>query len=272
MPLLSNWTRPQRRGLLFLMLLFVAGHLTLFLTNQSQQQRTTIHPLPGHLIAERDSLLTQLQTSDTIYPFDPNRLSPWLAYRLDLPKSIVDCIQSRVRNHKFFYTAQDFREYVGLDDEKFQKIQHLIRFKNRRSQSKFTVVKKEKKQLNTATVEELQTVFGIGPIVANRIVSARQSLQGFLVKDQVGDVWGIDRSTWINLWQSFALDSVPNHSIDVNTATISELAANHYISHGLASRIVAFRTYSEKKIIWDSIADKFELDSIHIARIALYLK
>ena len=64
-----------------------------------------------------------------------------------------------------------------------------------------------------------------------------------------------------------SLDSVPNHSIDLNTATISELAENPYISPSLASRIVAYRTFHEEKISWNSIADKFELDSIRIARI-----
>ena len=53
---------------------------------------------------------------------------------------------------------------------------------------------------------------------------------------------------------------------------ISELAENPYISPSLASRIVAYRTFHEEKISWNSIADKFELDSIRIARIALYLK
>lgn len=108
--------------------------------------------------------------------------------------------------------------------------------------------------------------------MADRILTTRQSLQGFLVKDQVEDIWGIDHSTLTNLWKSFALDSTPKHSIDINTATISELAANHYISYSLASRIVAYRTNSENEINWDAIANKFELDSIHIARIALYLK
>jgi hypothetical protein len=55
-------------------------------------------------------------------------------------------------------------------------------------------------------------------------------------------------------------------------ATISELAENPYISPRLASRIVVYRTFHEEKMSWNSIADKFELDSIRIARIALYLK
>ena len=85
-------------------------------------------------------------------------------------------------------------------------------------------------------------------------------------------IWGIDTPTLTNIWESFSLDSVPNHSIDINTATISELVKNPYISPSLASRIVAYRTFHEEKISWKSIADKFELDSIRIARIALYLK
>ena len=108
--------------------------------------------------------------------------------------------------------------------------------------------------------------------MADRILTTRQSLQGFLVKDQVGDIWGIDHGTLTNLRKSFALDSIPNHSIDINTATISELGANHYISYSLASRIVAYRTNIENEINWDAIANNFELDSIHIVRIALYLK
>ena len=68
------------------------------------------------------------------------------------------------------------------------------------------------------------------------------------------------------------MDFVPNHSINLNTATVSELAKTPYISSSLASRIVAYRTFHEEKISWNSIADKFELDSIRIARIALYLK
>ncbi len=45
------------------------------------------------------------------------------------------------------------------------------------------LIKLKQKQLNTATAEDLESVFGIGPTLADRILTTRQSLQGFLVKD-----------------------------------------------------------------------------------------
>jgi hypothetical protein len=68
MPQFSQWTRPQRRGLLFLALVFVVGHFLLFFANQEQYNTSSLRPLPGHLIAKRDSLLQQLTKKDTILP------------------------------------------------------------------------------------------------------------------------------------------------------------------------------------------------------------
>ena len=270
MPQFSQWTRSQRRGLLFLALVFVVGHLLLFFVNQEQHDTTLLRPLPDDLVAKRDSLLQKSMKKDTIYPFNPNLLSAWHAYRLDLPKSLVDTIQSRVARKRYFQTAQEFKKFTGITDQKWQEIKPLLRFpKWENEQEKRT--KRRKKQINAATAQDLQAVYGIGPVLAARILSSRQELNGFLVRDQLQDIWGIDMSTLTNLWESFSLDSVPNHSIDINTATLSELARNPYISAGLASRIVAYRTFHEEKISWNSIADKFELDSTRIARIALYL-
>ena len=102
MPQFSQWTRPQRRGLLFLALVFVVGHLLLFFVNQEQHDITLLRSLPDDLITKRDSLRQQSFKKDTIYPFNPNQLSAWHAYRLDLPKSLVDTIQSRVSQESYF--------------------------------------------------------------------------------------------------------------------------------------------------------------------------
>lgn len=128
MPQFSQWTRPQRRGLLFLAMVFVVGHFLLFFANQEQQYTTLLRPLPDHLIAKRDSLRDQSPRKDTIYPFNPNRLSAWHAYRLDLPKSLVDTIQSRVAQESYFQTAQEFKEFAGIADQKWQEIEPFLRF------------------------------------------------------------------------------------------------------------------------------------------------
>ena len=108
MPQFSQWTRPQRRGLLLLALIFVVGHLLLFFTHQNQHNVASVYPLPDQLIVKRDSLLQKLPKKDTIYPFNPNRLTAWQAYRLDLPKSLADTIRSRVAQERYFQTAQEF--------------------------------------------------------------------------------------------------------------------------------------------------------------------
>jgi len=105
MPQFPQWTRPQRRGLLFLALVFVGGHFLLFFVNQEQHDTTLLRPLPDDLITKVDSLRQQSFKKDTIYPFNPNRLSAWHAYSLDLPLSLVDTIQSRVAQESYFQIA-----------------------------------------------------------------------------------------------------------------------------------------------------------------------
>jgi hypothetical protein len=84
--------------------------------------------LPDQLLVKRDSLLQQLPKKDTIYPFNPNRLSAWQAYQLDLPKSLADTIRSRVAQQLYFQTAQEFKKFAQIPEEKWQKIEPLILF------------------------------------------------------------------------------------------------------------------------------------------------
>jgi competence protein ComEA len=272
MPLSSSWTRSQRRGLLVIVILFVLGHSLLYFASSPEQTEVLLSTFPDDLIARNDSLSQHTTSKDTIYPFNPNFLNEWQAYRLELPKFLVDSIKSRVAQKKYFNSVNVFKQYIDVPDSVWQKIEPLVKLSKRIYHPNFQRENRPKKQLNLATAVELEQVYGIGPSLSSRIIDLRTTLGGFLAKDQLSDVWGIDKAVLTNLWHSFTLDSVPsNQKLDINFATVSELASNHYIGYSLASRIVAHRTHTGHIDYWHSIADNFELDSIRIARIALYL-
>lgn len=132
--------------------------------------------------------------------------------------------------------------------------------------------KRIKKELNTATAADLQRVYGIGEVFANRIISMRNTLGGFVVKDQLNDVWGLSPETQQNLWESFVLDSTPIiKKQNINNLTIAQLAQNYYVNTSLASRIVAVRKQKERLSSWSDLATILELDSVKKARLLLYL-
>jgi hypothetical protein len=70
---------------------------------------------------------------------------------LDLPKSLADTIRSRVAEERYFQTAQEFKKFAQITEEKWQQIEPLILFPKWQIERNSTRSKRRKKQLNTAT-------------------------------------------------------------------------------------------------------------------------
>jgi DNA uptake protein ComE-like DNA-binding protein len=118
----------------------------------------------------------------------------------------------------------------------------------------------------------LQQVYGIGPVLSQRIIAMRNQLGGFLIKDQLDDVWGLKSEVQEQLWVYFRLDSVPFiEKQNINNLTIAQLSKSPYISASLASSIVALRTQKDSLTSWKDLAVISQIDSIKKARLSLYL-
>ncbi len=128
------------------------------------------------------------------------------------------------------------------------------------------------KDLNTATVEDLKSVCGIGATLSERIIKFRDRLGGFLVNEQLCDVYGLKPEVVNRALLQFQVTGVPSvNKININKAGMEELSQVLYINRSLASEIVryrningAFRSFQELGHV-----DKFPTEKLD--RIALYL-
>ena len=129
-----------------------------------------------------------------------------------------------------------------------------------------------KSDLNLATREELMAISGIGEVLSARIIKFRDRLGGFLVVDQLYDVYGLEPEVVAKALERFEVVSLPEvEKINLNEASAEELSRLIYISPELARQIIGYRqrngsidSFDELSAIEDFPADKIE-------RIRLYL-
>jgi len=99
-----------------------------------------------------------------------------------------------------------------------------------------------KVNINTASMEELMTVKGVGPFFAKQIVKLRDELGGFYDASQLMDVWKMDEEKLNAMLPGLELNPQSLRKININTATAEELKTHPYISWNLANSIVKLRS------------------------------
>ena len=208
---------------------------------------------------------------DSIYPFNPNYISDFKAYQLGISMSAVERIRAYRAAGSYLYSEEDLKQVAGLSDVEMNRIRPYLKLPEIKK-VKNTIAVRAKAELNSATAEALQEVYGIGPVLGQRIITLRKQLGGFLIKDQLDDVWGLKPEVQDQLWMHFKMDSVPNViKQNINDLTIAELSQSPYISVSLASSIVALRTQQDSLTSWHELAAITQIDSIKKARLSLYL-
>ena len=274
-PKFLNLTKAQRKGILWTLAFFLMAHLsiTYYPKNSHKESEFLQHDSIAQLQVDAIALKKQKAIQDTIYPFNPNYITDFKAYQLGISMDAVNRIRAYRDAGKYMSSETVFKRIAQLSDSKFSHIRPYLKWPKSFSAKRQNPKKKRiKKELNAATTADLQQVYGVGEVFANRIISLRNKLGGFVVKDQLNDVWGLTVETQKQLWEYFILDSVPRiKKQNINNLTIAQLAEHYYISTSLASRMVAIRTQKEHLSSWNDLAAIQQLDSVKKARLSLYL-
>ncbi len=97
-------------------------------------------------------------------------------------------------------------------------------------------------EVNSATAEDFEKLYGIGKVYAARIVTFRDKLGGFYSVDQLKDVWGIEDSTFQKFKKNLTIKPAKIQKLNINTATFEELTANPYFFSTVAKQIIGYRS------------------------------
>lgn len=282
-----KFNKQERSGVFFLLFFLVAIQVCYFLYDANKFNKSyplTFNEVAQHLI---DSLKQAAVQNDTvrIYPFNPNFISDYKGYTLGMSVNEIDRLHDFRATEKFVNSAEEFQTVTNVSDSLLEFLTPYFKFpewtkKPIYKSNKDFIVKKEgfkSKQvewidLNSATAEELQRISGIGEKLSARIIKFRNRLGGFLVEEQLYEIYGLDEEVVLRALGQFKVMNTPKIiKINVNTATAEELSKLIYIQKKVAQRIVNYRNLNGSINSLNELLNIEEFPSERIERIGLYL-
>lgn len=220
------------------------------------------------------------------YPFNPNFITDFKGYKLGMSVAEIDRLLAFRKQNKYVNSSKEFQAVTKISDSLLAVISPYFKFpdwvKNKKelvdnkSYSKTAFAKKEKiviLDINQATKEDLIKIYGIGEATSLRILKFKEGLGGFVSMDQMNDVWGLSLEVIENLNSHFKVSAQPTvNKIDINNASIKELAQFPYFNYQIAKQIVTFRSMNGDFKNKDDLTKIKGLSIDKATIIALYLK
>ncbi|HYK76098.1 MAG TPA: helix-hairpin-helix domain-containing protein [Daejeonella sp.] len=198
-----------------------------------------------------------------LFVFDPNNLpeSEWL--RLGLSARQIKGIKNYEAKGGRFYKKEDLQKMYSIPAWQFAQLKPYIdikSFKNEDYPANRQFHKEEnpsKKllpvvELNSADSVQLQSLRGIGPAFASRIVRYRNRLGGFYSMEQLLEVYGLDSARYEGLINQIRVDVANLRKININQAAFEEIKTHPYLTYKQVNAIIQYR---KQHGVYNSIED-----------------
>lgn len=279
-----HFTKSQRAGIIVLFVIIGLLQAVYFFVDFNSDDKDEIGK--SKWLANQtliDSIKHKKSTYNTkIHPFNPNFITDFRGYKLGMSVSEIDRLLAYRKRNKYVNSAEEFQKITQVSDSLLQTISPYFKFpdwvKNKnvnfKSFDKNSLINKDAIKIidiNQATKEDLMKINGIGKGFSEKILKQKESYGGFVSMEQMEDIWGLSPDVIENLKSHFKISILPNlKKLNINNASVKELAYFHNFGYTLAKEIVTYRTMRGDIKIEDLTKIKgFPVDRIKI--IALYL-
>jgi DNA uptake protein ComE-like DNA-binding protein len=184
------------------------------------------------------------ESNVTKFYFDPNTASAQELEKLGMPTYLAERIVKYREAGGSFSSPEDLRKIYGFPESLYQELEPYCRIEEKNEVPEELVVVERVEviiELNAADSLNLISVTGIGPVFAHRILAYRRKLGGFVNKDQLLEVYGIDEERLAGFKAQLKVDSSLISKLNINTATFKELLRHPYLNYEQVKSLVRFR-------------------------------
>ncbi|PQJ21021.1 helix-hairpin-helix domain-containing protein [Tenacibaculum sp. SG-28] len=287
--------KSQRNGVLLLVLLIICLQLFYIFTDFSSVPSDVL----SHEVLALEKHLDSLERLAVEKPvkkrfyFNPNFISDYKGYQLGMSVAQIDRLHTFRAQGKYVNSIEEFKAVTKVSDSLLRIIAPNFKFPD------WVVAKKQKERLlhkqearhhqdlqvlksklgditadiNQASAPDIANKAGISLLDAKKIISYRESLQGFTYIEQLKEAPGVSVTALRKTIRSFTIQEKPLiEKINVNTASFKEILSIPYINYQLCKKIVDYR---EEVAELQNIAELKNINNFPLNkydRIVLYLK
>ena len=229
---------------------------------------------------ETDSKKPWLPEKVDYFNFDPNILDSagWVKLGFS-PKQSAAIINYRNAG-AVFRKPTDVKKLFVVDDAKYEELLPFIQIEEtpereyEQDRNRFNKPEKPSQpkyepvvvELNSADTSQLMKLYGIGPSFSKRIVKYRELLGGYIAKEQLLEVYGMDSSRFNPISEHLLVDTTIRNRINVNSADFKTLLRHPYLDKNQTKAIINYR---KQHGVFSSVSD---LKKIHLIDEEIYLQ
>jgi len=240
----------------------------------------------------REERLNASENKFERFNFNPNNLSEQDWKRLGLSEKQIKSIKKYESKGGKFKTKEDVKKMYCIKQAQYESLEPYIQInapsESVRAEEKRTSVFQDGKvenpsstikpdveriilvDLNTADSAMLTRIKGVGPFYAKNIIKYRNSIGGFVKKEQLLEIWKFDQEKLDAIEKHIVVDATKIKKINLNSCEPADLKSP-YLSWTIANAIVNYRKNHGKYKTVDEIKKTDLVDEETYRKIVPYL-
>lgn len=211
---------------------------------------------------------TAADIKPVLFKFNPNHLPEKQWLKLGLQPRQVRGIKNYEAHGGHFYTVADVKKMYTLTEADFKRLQPYIDLPQAgaaAAERRLKVV-----ELNTADSATLESLKGVGPALARRIIQYRLRLGGYHQKQQLKEIYGLDAMHYQDIQAQFWVNPRKIKKLKLNKVELEDLKNFPYLSYKQANAIVQYRHQHGDYETFDELQQIVILDDKVLQKIKPY--